>query len=439
MEEMNRRKFLKYSTVSLSALTLEVLMPEVAQAERNDVGFIQKNGLSILQGLTTETTTQLSVDVPKGLKLNYELIDLATGQPQTPYYFKTATRDDVKWQVDKVGYKDLPALGEFKFRVLDSKGFVLDERFLKLLDLNKTNARVAFLSCINDDNDDLKKSWAAVEKANPDLLFFIGDACYGDILAFFHGPDLLWNRYIESRQKLSYYHWKNLKPAICIWDDHDFGVNNADGTYKHKQSSLATFRAFTAQESLDVNFENGPGAASFLRAFGYKFILLDNRYFKNLTYNNIKGFLGYQQIDWAFKKLSQGTEPNFIIEGSQFYGGFRKGGESYRLDSPEEMEFFNRNVRDLNSPSVFVAGDVHYSEVFSIPKEKVGYQTYEITSSGLHAATRRKPPQNPNRVFVGEQENFIFADLNSKNEGFSFDLTGVGISNVNFKGSLNIG
>lgn len=433
---MNRRDFLKLSSVSATVLAVDLALPDHAFAKSSyDV---TKSGFSILQGLTTQNSTQLSIDIPKKMNVNYELVDIRTGKRFSPHYLKQATRDSSDWRVDKLAYTNLPYMGEFYFRVFDSKNKILDERNLSLLDIEKRDARFAIMSCMMDSNKNKDIIWPQVEKADCDVLFFVGDHVYGDILAVFNGPDLLWKRYIETRQKLPYYHWKNLKPALVVWDDHDFGANNKGGEYKHKVASLETFKAFTAQDDIVSCFENGPGVSSFFRAFGQKFLLLDNRYFKGLDHNGFKGFLGQDQMDWAFSRLVTGTEPNWIMEGSQFFQGQRKGNECYLLDAPEECELFRKKISQLNSPCVFAAGDVHFTEISKLPKEYFGYNTVEITSSSLHSMAKNSLPQNSARLHGEGKENFVMIDLVPTQYELSFEYQDVTTKKVSFKDSFGI-
>ncbi len=435
---MNRRDFLKVSSISASVLTLDLMIFQKAEAARDprrDINYVRANGFSILQGLTTATTTQLTVDVPKTMTVHYELRDISNGRLIDPFYFKSVSRAKPTYRVDKLGYTNLPYLGKFIFRVLDDKGTVLDERYLGLVDLNKLDARIAIMSCMNSDNKNREKIWPRVEAANCDMLFFIGDHVYGDLMLIFDSPDMLWDKYIEHRQLLQYYHWKNLKPAVVIWDDHDYGANNADGTYKYKNDSLVTYKAFTAQEPIAPEFEDGPGVSCLLRAFGQKFMLLDNRWFRYLKYDGITGFLGKEQIQWALSKMTSGSEPNWIIEGSQF---FQSGKDCYRAKAAAECEIFARGIGKLNSPSIFAAGDVHYSEFSHAPKEWLGYDTYEITSSCLHSRCRKKLPKNNHRILGAVQENFTIVDLLPSRNDLVFDLKNIGINKINFEKSISI-
>lgn len=430
---MNRRDFLRFSSASAVVAAADLLSPDIAHAEGEavDTRIVEAQGFSIMQGLTTETSTQLTIDVPKHMVVHYHLIDASTGRTMTPLFQKSASRKKNVWRVDKVGYIDLPYMGQFIFRVIDDKGHMLDERYLRLLDTNKKDARIAFLSCMFDMNLNHKKMWPIVEAADCDMLFFVGDNVYGDILLVFDGPTLLWNRYINTRRRLGFYHWKHLKPVLCTWDDHDYGLNNAVGNYEHKEKALETFNAFTAQEPIADGFARGPGVSSIFKAFGQKFVLLDDRYFRCLEYDGIKGYFGKEQLEWAFSHMNESPEPNWIMQGSQFYmgEGYSKDNESYHREAPEELKIFSYNIRQLNSPCAFVAGDIHFTEICRAPKEELGYKTVEIASSCLHSLWTTQLPKNPNRICAAVKENFVVVDLLNTRFDMAFKLTGIGIKN----------
>lgn len=79
---MNRRGFLAGAGVVAAASSLPTTVFAASSASQ---------GLSILQGLTTATTTQLSVDVEKDKKVAYTLIDVATKRAIAPLSVKPVT------------------------------------------------------------------------------------------------------------------------------------------------------------------------------------------------------------------------------------------------------------------------------------------------------------------------------------------------------------
>lgn len=367
------------------------------------------SGLSILQGLTTETTTQLTVDVDKKAVVFYSLTDKATNRLVEPASVRPVIRDGSGTRVDKIKFSDLELGHEYKLQVKDKKNKILDERFLKTVDLNKKGARIGIMSCMNDMFGDKKNSWKAAQATDVDYLFFIGDSVYGDLLIL-HGPGYLWSRYIETRKNVPFYRWKNLKPVIAIWDDHDFGKNNKGGDYKHKDYAYHYFQAFFAQEPTegDQTYLQGYANSKYFQAFGQNFVFFDGRYYRGLTNTaGQKGFFGIEQIDWMSQVVYDRPKPTLILSGSPFFGRLEKTA-SYEVNAPEEMEYFFNKVSTWRAPALFVGGDLHYSEVSSVDRSAVGYDTVEIISSCMHSTKKSKYYDNPNPHRHGYlKENFI--------------------------------
>jgi alkaline phosphatase D len=405
---MQRRNFL----FGAGALATLAAAPDLAIARETDSILIaQAKGLSILQGLTTETTTQLTVDVPTELKVAYVLIDTQTGKVIEPVSVKPVIFKESETRVDKIKFDSLSLGHRYQLLVKDKKRQrILDERFLSTVDLNKRNARVGLMSCMNNFVGGKDEIWRSARKANLDYLLFIGDNVYGDLWRF-NGPSVLWSRYIDSREDIPYYHWKELKPVIAVWDDHDFGKNNSDGTYKHKAAALKMFETFFAQDPVPGVLTRGPGASSYFRAFSQNFAFFDDRYFRG--YANPTGgpsFLGLDQIA-AFTALhGNSSAPTWILQGAPTFGRPEKG-SSYQQYSAEELEHFFSVVKNWNAPLIFGGGDLHFTEVSKVPKDYLGYETFEIISSSMHSFTKDHFYGNPNEHLGGYlKHNFVIAE-----------------------------
>lgn len=402
---MKRRDFL----ANASALAALSSLPSAAKANLQLAPEPQKyEGLSILQGVTTKTTTQLSVDVPVEAQYEYTLKDIDTNKLITPESYKPVSFGNSDTRVDKLRFIGLELGHTYNFIVKDIKtNEIVDDRFLQTVDLNKTDARIGLFSCMNDSKSAVDDMWPSAEAADLDYMFFIGDSVYGD-LWIFYGPERLWKRYIETRSKIPYYHWKNLKPVIGIWDDHDYGKNNEGGYYKHKDNSLFAFKTFFAQDPEGGTFFNGYANSSFFHAFEQNFVFFDSRYYREMpNTNGSLGFLGDHQIDWMSKAVYDRPYPTMVINGSPAFGRIEKG-SSYQSSAPEEFEYFIKKVQSWNTPCIFAGGDLHYSEVSSIDKSIFGYNSYEIISSCMHSNTKTAFLDNPNETVGGFlKENFV--------------------------------
>lgn len=433
----DRRKFL----AGAGTLALAACGPEQQINENLLITTSAVTTLSILQGLTTETTTQLTVDVKKSQSVAYTLTDVETGRVVEPRSVKPMTYASHDTRVDKVKFAGLELGHKYNFVVKDTKtNKVLDDRFLSTVDLNKKNARIAIMSCMNDGKSAKDKIWPSAEAADLDYLFFIGDAVYGDFWIFY-GPGYLWGRYVESRKNIPYYHWKNLKPVIAVWDDHDFGKNNEDGTYKFKDHSYQTFKAFFAQEPEGQTLMLGWANSTYFQAFGQNFVFFDNRYYRGLPNpDGDAGFLGHQQIDWMSEVVAARPKPTWIMQGSPVFGRVQKKG-SYSFTAPKELDYLMSKVRSWGMPAFFAGGDVHYSEISSLDKSKLGYESFELISSCMHSNTKSKAYDNPNPHMAGYlDENFIVLQKSGAANDPVWKVECIGTnSKLAFKGEFKVG
>lgn len=406
---MNRRDFLlQASTVAATTLTTDSAFSKtIAPKEISKV-----KGLSILQGLTTPTSTQLSICLSKDEKVYYTLTDVETGRVYEPSSERSVIFKTSETRVDKIKFTELELGHEYQLLVRTQKrNKVLDERFLKTVDLNRHGVKIGIMSCMLDLAGNKEKIWRSAEAANVDYIFFVGDAVYGD-LWIFHGPGFLWSRYVESREKIPFYRWKNLKPVIAVWDDHDFGKNNRGGDYKHKNSAYHHFQTFFAQEPDGEYLFRGYANSSYFRAFQQNFVFFDNRFYRGLQNSDGSiGFFGHDQINWMTNAVGSSANPTWVMNGSPLFGRLEKQGTAFQPSAPEEFDYFSKKLSGWSSPILFAAGDLHYSEVSTIGREHFGYETLELISSCMHSTKRKKFYDNPNPKLAGYlEENFVLLE-----------------------------
>lgn len=406
---MDRRQFVQGLFLFSAGGVADVLPAAARDSELAAIKF----GLSMLQGFTDETTAQFAIDVPRNMKLHYEVREKHSGKKCLPYSVHAHKRRHSFWRVDHVLFDHLQVGYDYELFVLNEFNLAIDHREFKTLDTQKPSAKIALLSCMLDLNPHRGHMWQMVFETQPDILFFLGDNVYGDIMAIFDGPKLLWSRYLQTRSALPIYRAKKLIPTIAIWDDHDYGKNDVGGNYKYKHESLKTFHSFYAQEPIGTAYRRGPGVASSFTAFGKKFIFLDNRWWRGLGHKHADyGFLGEEQLNWFAGELNHQAAQTWVLQGSQFFGDFKKSSGTYESKSPDEFAHFLNLIRAHNKPTNFISGDVHFSEVTQLKNDILGHNSYEITSSCLHSFLHKSMPSRNNRVAGAIRENFIVVDTN---------------------------
>lgn len=370
--------------------------------------------VSILQSVTSNIQSRFTVVVPKSERVTYFVRD-ARGAVRV-LRPERVTRAHSTKAVDHLEVLDLRVGETFELLVVGPERRLWDRRRFRALDLDKRRPRIAVISCMDDHVVEVRdRMWPQLAEQAPDALFLIGDNVYADHAAAgwkTPGPDELWDRYVETREDLPLYRWPDLVPVFATWDDHDYGVNDSDRTFAYKAESLDVFFAFFAQRRPAPGFERGPGVASFLRAWGAEFALLDDRYFRSPNREDVpdQTHFGVEQENWLNARLRTASKPVFLVSGDQFFGGYHPF-ESYEGSHPKSFARQLTEWKKASVPLLFVSGDRHLSEILKV--DALG--TYEVTSSGIHSSTFkdafRKTPSPHQVAGVAGEFNYSILEI----------------------------
>lgn len=462
-----RRLMIQSFLVALMALSLSACLssPKIPQ--------VYENGLSVLQGVTDTTSTRINVVFSNKEPLSYVVTD-SVGNLVNTVSAQTARRAGSDWSVLQLHIKNLKLSETYRLELISSKKVLIDARTFRTLDTSKQNLRFAVTSCSDDGwvKADQKRLWTELKAQQPDLLFLIGDNVYGDWRAGKRLGDVdgntLWERYVEMRNTLQIYKSPELVSTIATWDDHDYGMNDGDRTNPHRADALTVFKTFFDQADASDLFQVGPGTASSLTVAGQKMILLDGRYFrtpnspspicKKMPDNKLcqpkrvrtpeskqnETQLGAEQVAWLKKELSavSSTTPVWLFKGDQFWGAYHPF-ESYEGNHGHDFKRFLSEIRKSKRKVLFVSGDRHMSEVMKIDKAVLGYPTYEITSSAIHAIVF--PPDRqvfPNKraiEYVPSQYNYTIIEAQKNKRNMNFKIKNFSENNkLNFERDLKL-
>lgn len=372
--------------------------------------------LSIMQGVTSEKWTRLNLLRPKSKTYEVQFLTQdGASFPETLIRRQTREFGASDWVVDAFFLDGLNAKGTFRMLVKED-GKVIDERSFSGLDPKKKSYHFAVLSCADDFyKDEQKGMWRSLAGQKPDFILAIGDNVYTDwrnhTVTPEPSPTSLWSRYVETRNALELYHLDRLIPVVAVWDDHDYGMNDGDRRNKFKNESLLIFQAFFPQDFNSPEFAHGPGASSILKLGGQSFVLLDDRYFRSPNQQSPickkkssspfcakkneklaadplakagETHFGAEQEKWLWDQLNQAQGPVFLISGDQWFGAYSPF-ESYEGNQPASFKKFMKKLAQMRMPVVFIGGDRHASEISKIEKSLLGYETFEIISSPIHA------------------------------------------------------
>lgn len=253
---------------------------------------------------------------------------------------------------------------------------------------------------------------------NPDLMLWLGDNTYLREIDWDTKAGIV-HRHSHTRQTAEMQPILGAAHNYATWDDHDFGPNNADRSYRMRNESLETFKLFWGNQTYGTDETKG--------IFGrftwgdIEFFMLDNRYHRSpndAPDDENKTMFGREQLQWLKDALSNSTAPfKIVVNGNQM---LNENGEFY-----EALPQFSAEYRSLLSyitqnkitGVIFLSGDRHHTELI-VHNDSTLYPLYDFTSSsltaGLNSMKRRdgsmgKEFNNPQRVegtLVNDQHNF---------------------------------
>lgn len=375
------------------------------------------SGLSILQGVTGANWTRINLVRSNSQQLKYVVSRedgvAFSGAVKTQTH-EHAGSDKV---VDEIEVKGLEKGVVYLFLVQDAQGKELDRRTFSTIE-DKSSYNFAVVSCSDDFyHVEQKAMWNELVEKRPEFILAIGDNVYADVKnqqqAAVTDALVLWNRYLETRATLQIYRVSRLIPTIAVWDDHDYGINDGDRRYPLKSESLKVFLSFFPQSKSEGNFVKGPGAASRWLIGGQAFILLDNRSFRSpnqkspackakpdhrlcqprpdtmgddpMAKKEPETHFGIEQERWAYAEVRRlPRRPIWLVSGDQWFGAYHPF-ESYEGSHPNSFRKFVKEMGKSAYRVAFISGDRHNSELTKVNKKFLGYESFEIVSSPIHA------------------------------------------------------
>jgi len=236
---------------------------------------------------------------------------------------------------------------------------------------------IGVVSCMHAKRWTSQKAWLALRADKPDLLLSIGDNIYANSVV----PETIREWYTLQRNVPEYAPLVRDVPQLAIWDDHDYGANDSDGTLKGKERSLETFRALWPNPSYGLPDAPGVFHAS---SFGdVDIFLLDGRWYRspNLAPDDeSKRMLGEAQFRWLEEKVKASKATfKLIISGSTIYTGMKDSWKGFSSDR-RRLISLTQTVPGI----VFVVGDIHTGALLRLEEaDGAGYPYYELVSSGV--------------------------------------------------------
>lgn len=268
--------------------------------------------------------------------------------------------------------------------------------------------RIAFGSCVGLTTAAAAPSWAELAERRSmstdegcfDLLLMLGDNHYANTT----NVEKLRTYYTAHRLSAG---WRDLSartPVYAIWDDHDYGPNNSDGTEPGKADSLKVFREFWANPASGE--ADNPGCYFTFTRGDIQFFMLDGRYHRSPNKAEdtaAKTMLGSKQLAWLKRELlASKAKVKLLANGSEWesYGS----DDSWSLFKQERDPFLQWIDEQKIDGIIFLSGDRHFSSGYHI-----NGRFLELSAGPLGSNNSKLRP-NPER-FTGHDQGRLWCVL----------------------------
>lgn len=259
----------------------------------------------------------------------------------------------------------------------------------------------------------------AMAASRPDLTLWLGDNVYFRE-ADFDSRSGMSSRYRHDRGLPELEKLLRTGEHAAIWDDHDYGMNDANSSFVFKAHARKLFKRYwpnTGDEDTAL-----PGIQTVVSFNDADFFLLDDRWYRdNDRMQGVanKGLFGPAQLRWLQNALLASTSKfKIIASGGQLLNEHNKyeGWNNF----PEERKQFLEWLEEANINGVLLlSGDRHHTELLRLERSP-SYPLYELTCSPLTSGThkveseRDKPELVPGTL-VGER-NFCVLSFEGKTD-----------------------
>ena len=176
---------------------------------------------------------------------------------------QTVSGPYIHWKVDRIHVKNLDPGKSYRLVVVNNRiKEAIDWRRFKSLDIHKKQVRFLLGSCLSDSHafEHIRtRIWDQMLTHKADFLILLGDQVYVDDFDFVRRKKArefdIWTRYIDSFRKIPLFQNRDLIPILAIWDDHDYGSNNADKNFPSKKRLSKYFQPFLAGNLLKMSMK----------------------------------------------------------------------------------------------------------------------------------------------------------------------------------------
>ncbi len=269
------------------------------------------------------------------------------------------------------------------------------------LNSSKTLTRIAFGSCIQENRP--QTFWNTISQNSPDLFLAIGDNVYGDTGSTW-AADLpaLRASYAKLASAPEFQAFRAKTPMITSWDDHDYGANDAGGTFAFKEYAETIYENFWNVPN-EVKSRPGIYESHMVGPEGQRvqIITLDTRFFRSdmtrLPYSPDRRplgnygentdpqatILGGAQWAWLEQELNKPADLRLIFSSIQVITEAHDY-ESWSNFPLEQKRFYQMLADKKIENAILFSGDRHAGGIYRKQITGLSKPLWELTSSSLN-------------------------------------------------------
>lgn len=301
----------------------------------------------------------------------------------------------------------------------------------RLLAADAALTRIAFGSCLHQDKP--QPIWDAVLASEPELFIFLGDNIYGDS----DDPAVLAAKYAQLAAVPGFRRLRERAAVLAIWDDHDYGRNDAGAEYPMREASRELFMDFW-QEPADSSRRTQPDGIYTASVFGPPGrrvqVLLPDLRWNRTPLRMVEGssalatrdgadmgpyepdtsasasMLGEAQWRWLEAELHKPAEVRILASSLQVLATFT-GWEAWANFPAERERLLALLAATTDSVNLVISGDVHWCEYSLLALPGAREALAELTCSGLTETWEKISPNDLRRGTAHAVQNFGLIDI----------------------------
>jgi alkaline phosphatase D len=226
-----------------------------------------------------------------------------------------------------------------------------------------------------------------IHAKRPDFMVWMGDNTYLREVDWFTETGIR-HRYTHSRNIPELKALLASTHHYATWDDHDYGPNDSDRSFRSKKIAEKAFQDFWANPSYGLT---QGGVSTYFQWADCEFIVLDNRYFRTPNYrkDGPRTLLGEEQKEWLKDILvSSRATFKFVVIGGQVLNPSPVFETYYNIAPEERQEILDYIELHKVKNVIFLTGDRHHTILNKIENAN-GHAVYDLTCSSLTAGSAK--------------------------------------------------